>query len=82
MGQPCPNAKGQAGPGCRGTIPLCNLLPQRSTKEGSQEVKKKQQQEKTNGEIATGIVTATRFYSAEEYHQQYFQKHGLGVCHI
>ncbi len=32
--------------------------------------------------IVTEIITATPFYKAEEYHQQYFQKHGISACHI
>jgi len=32
--------------------------------------------------VATEIVAAGRFWSAEEYHQQYFAKRGGGGCHI
>ena len=32
--------------------------------------------------IVTQIVSATPFYRAEEYHQQYLEKRGLSVCHI
>lgn len=32
--------------------------------------------------IATEIVPATDFWRAEEYHQQYLEKHGLASCHI
>ena len=32
--------------------------------------------------IATSIVPATPFHRAEEYHQQYLAKRGLGTCHI
>lgn len=31
--------------------------------------------------IATTIEGATPFYRAEEYHQQYLEKRGLGSCH-
>jgi len=30
--------------------------------------------------IVTEIVPATKFYRAEEYHQRYFEKHGI-ACH-
>lgn len=32
--------------------------------------------------IATAIQPAGPFYRAEEYHQQYFAKHGGGRCHL
>lgn len=32
--------------------------------------------------IVTEIVAATTFYSAEEYHQKYLMKRGLGACHV
>ena len=32
--------------------------------------------------IVTEIVTASHFWRAEEYHQQYLEKRGLAQCHI
>jgi len=32
--------------------------------------------------IATQIVPFTEFWRAEEYHQRYLEKRGLGACHI
>jgi peptide-methionine (S)-S-oxide reductase len=32
--------------------------------------------------IVTQIVSATEFWRAEEYHQQYLEKRGLASCHI
>lgn len=32
--------------------------------------------------IVTVIAPVTTFYRAEEYHQRYLQKRGLGSCHI
>ncbi|MFA5935328.1 MAG: peptide-methionine (S)-S-oxide reductase MsrA [Patescibacteria group bacterium] len=32
--------------------------------------------------IVTQIVPATAFWKAEDYHQQYLEKRGLGSCHI
>jgi peptide-methionine (S)-S-oxide reductase len=32
--------------------------------------------------IVTEITPASKFYRAEEYHQRYFQKHGLPSCHL
>jgi peptide methionine sulfoxide reductase msrA/msrB len=36
---------------------------------------------KVRGKIVTQIVPAKEFYRAEEYHQRYFEKQGLSVCH-
>ncbi len=32
--------------------------------------------------IVTEITPASQFWRAEEYHQKYFQKHGLDSCHL
>jgi peptide-methionine (S)-S-oxide reductase len=32
--------------------------------------------------IVTEILAASTFWRAEEYHQQYLEKHGLAQCHI
>jgi peptide-methionine (S)-S-oxide reductase len=32
--------------------------------------------------IVTEIIPATTFWRAEEYHQRYFEKHGIGSCHV
>jgi len=32
--------------------------------------------------IVTQIVAAVEFYRAEDYHQQYFEKHGIKSCHV
>jgi len=32
--------------------------------------------------IATEITSASEFYRAEEYHQQYLEKRGMAHCHI
>ncbi len=37
---------------------------------------------KWNKPIVTEIVPAVTFYPAEDYHQQYLAKRGLGTCHV
>jgi peptide-methionine (S)-S-oxide reductase len=37
---------------------------------------------KYSREIVTEITKATEFYSAEDYHQQYFEKRGISHCSI
>jgi peptide-methionine (S)-S-oxide reductase len=32
--------------------------------------------------IVTEISPASKFYRAEEYHQRYFEKHGISACHL
>jgi methionine-S-sulfoxide reductase len=32
--------------------------------------------------IVTQITKATTFYAAEDYHQKFFQKTGIGACHV
>jgi len=32
--------------------------------------------------IVTQIVPASDFWRAEEYHQRYFEKHGIAACHM
>jgi peptide-methionine (S)-S-oxide reductase len=41
---------------------------------------KLQKSGKYKRELVTEIEPATTFWHAEEYHQQYFEKHGLGTC--
>jgi methionine-S-sulfoxide reductase len=32
--------------------------------------------------IVTEVTEAVEFYPAEEYHQKFFQKTGIGACHV
>ena len=53
---------------------------QKKLAEGSREVLAKSG--KWKGQIVTQIAPASTFWRAEEYHQQYLKKRGLGSCHI
>jgi len=37
---------------------------------------------KVNGKIVTSLEPFNKFYTAEEYHQDYFAKHGNTGCHV
>jgi peptide-methionine (S)-S-oxide reductase len=37
---------------------------------------------KVSREIVTGIIAASDFWPAEDYHQRYFEKHGMTGCSI
>ena len=37
---------------------------------------------KYSREIVTEITPASQFWEAEEYHQQYFEKHGMAHCRV
>lgn len=50
-------------------------------KETAEEVKKLVQKD-FDKPIATEITQAGEFYMAENYHQKYFEKTGIGACHI
>ena len=41
-----------------------------------------EEQKKYNVSLAVEIAPLTRFYAAEEYHQNYLDKHPQGYCHL
>jgi peptide-methionine (S)-S-oxide reductase len=43
---------------------------------------KEKAQKNFNREIVTEITPALTFWKAEDYHQQYLAKRGLGSCHF
>lgn len=45
-------------------------------------IDKVQQSGQVKGKIVTTLEKFDKFYSAEEYHQDYFAKHGGGGCHV
>ncbi len=54
--------------------------PQKKLAEQSK--RKLEELKKYKKPIVTEITPAKEFYSAEEYHQKYFEKHGGVSCHI
>ncbi|MGA3183632.1 MAG: peptide-methionine (S)-S-oxide reductase MsrA [Candidatus Dormibacteria bacterium] len=40
------------------------------------------EQSRSRRPIVTEVTDAPRFWEAEEYHQQYFEKQGGGACHL
>lgn len=48
----------------------------------AQKIIDKLNKEKFGGKIATTLEPAGKWWLAEEYHQKYTQKTGLGMCHI
>ncbi len=62
------------------SVIFCHTDDQITLAENSKE--KLQNSGKYSSEIVTQIVHAEPFYRAEEYHQQYLKKHGLGSCSV
>ena len=46
------------------------------------EASKEEAQKRFDTPIVTEITPASNYWRAEEYHQRYAEKHGLGSCHI
>lgn len=42
----------------------------------------RREQQQYSAPIVTQIVDAPAFYPAEQYHQRYFEKHGVAACHV
>jgi len=40
------------------------------------------EQKQINGKIAVEVKPLKNFYTAEEYHQDYLDKHPTGYCHL
>lgn len=62
------------------SVIFCYNDDQREAAEASKQ--ELEQSGKFKDPIVTEIIPATVFWPAEEYHQQYLAKRGLGSCHI
>lgn len=51
-------------------------------KEAAEKIVRRLNKSEFGGKIATKLEPASRFWSAEAYHQKYTQKTGRGVCHV
>ncbi len=51
-------------------------------KTAEQEISKYQASGKIHGKIVTALDKFDKFYSAEEYHQDYFERRGESGCHV
>ncbi len=54
----------------------------RTQKEQAQKIIDELNKNQFDGKIVTTLEPAATFWSAEEYHQKYTQKTGLGICHV
>lgn len=57
-------------------------LSDNQRKEAAAKIKALNAAETFSAPIVTEIVPAATFYPAEDYHQKYLEKRGLGSCHI